>query len=330
MKIRSGQVKCPHPGTLLVLPVLALTACESIDGGRALPPAPMTISYPAPAQQAQQKTEPAPASQSAPAQATIYDGSSVLGEDAIVVRDTSPADYTARYYGFNEAGEPGNYASAASAYDSGTTLYSSQGDETGAFPTGGSAVTTYETVPASSYQESSAGGGTYVTADGSPYPELDENGFPVTSTTSYTEYETADYGDAYAGSYDEIPPVPSAGTGSYSGGGGSGMVAASRSARTAASGFNRSAADGLYAVHLASYRIEENARRGWSQLSGKYPGVLGGLSPQVSIVDLPGEGRFVRLIAGPYESRLSAARACDEIKARGDYCAILGFDGAPL
>lgn len=141
----------------------------------------------------------------------------------------------------------------------------------------------------------------YVTADGQPYPDYEvaspaasEQRF-VTAEAQYSTYETgyetveqSEYGSAY------------------------------EEAR---------AGDATYGVHLASYRVEANVYEGWQVLSQRYGAVLSGLVPRLSAVDIPEQGAFLRLKAGPFSSRGAAAQACRQIKAGGDYCAVMRFDG---
>ena len=54
------------------------------------------------------------------------------------------------------------------------------------------------------------------------------------------------------------------------------------------------------AVHLASYKSERDATRGWTQLKRAHRDLLGGLQSEVLQVNLgPGKGIFYRLLAGP-------------------------------
>ena len=85
----------------------------------------------------------------------------------------------------------------------------------------------------------------------------------------------------------------------------------------------------LYAVHLASYRLEANARDGWAQILATHGPLLRGAKPRLEAVDLGEKGLFVRLKAGPFD-RSSAESACASLKAAGLYCAIDKFNGRPL
>ena len=78
-----------------------------------------------------------------------------------------------------------------------------------------------------------------------------------------------------------------------------------------------------YGLHLASYRKEGNADRGWDLLRKRHEAELNGLEPTVRRVDLGAKGVFYRLIAGPVASKGEAERLCGSIKSRGkDYCRV--------
>ncbi|TVM32522.1 SPOR domain-containing protein [Oceanidesulfovibrio marinus] len=76
-----------------------------------------------------------------------------------------------------------------------------------------------------------------------------------------------------------------------------------------------------WGVHLASYKMEANARNGWAELTQATPGLLAGLVPYYSVVDIPGKGRFIRLIAGPLPSQQAADALRREFERHGVYAA---------
>jgi cell division septation protein DedD len=85
----------------------------------------------------------------------------------------------------------------------------------------------------------------------------------------------------------------------------------------------------LFAVHLASYRTEATARRGWDALSPQP--ALAGLEARVERVDLGAEkGEFLRLKAGPLPNRGEAERRCAALMAEGLYCAVETHSGKAL
>ena len=81
-----------------------------------------------------------------------------------------------------------------------------------------------------------------------------------------------------------------------------------------------------HAIHLASYRGEDTARRGWAELQGEYPS-LAGLEARLEGVDIPGQGHYLRLKAGPFDTPDAALSACGEIRARGAFCQPVDFTG---
>gem|GEM_PF-4437419 len=97
------------------------------------------------------------------------------------------------------------------------------------------------------------------------------------------------------------PPRPGFGSGGNGGSGGS----------------------GAYLLHLASYKSEAAARRGWEQLSRQAQGRLEGMSPVIREVDIPGRGHFVRVMAGPVSSAADGRERCQPLRAAGLYCAVM-------
>lgn len=73
-------------------------------------------------------------------------------------------------------------------------------------------------------------------------------------------------------------------------------------------------------VHLASYRREADAQKGWAELQRKF-GQLSTLSPHIERVNLGGsKGVFFRLKAGPLPSNGAAQDLCRQLKAKRQYC----------
>ena len=76
-------------------------------------------------------------------------------------------------------------------------------------------------------------------------------------------------------------------------------------------------------VHLASYRSEKAALRGWKTLKKRHGDLLGDLSPRVNEVDLgPGKGVYFRVEAGPISDQESAAELCKKLKSRKMFCTV--------
>lgn len=86
-----------------------------------------------------------------------------------------------------------------------------------------------------------------------------------------------------------------------------------------------------YGVHLASYRSRDGAVSGWRELSTRHAGLLDGLQPILSVLDM-GEfgGEFLRLKLGPVADEAAAAALCAELSAAGEYCVITDYSGEPL
>lgn len=79
------------------------------------------------------------------------------------------------------------------------------------------------------------------------------------------------------------------------------------------------AGDFSWGVHLASYRSEGNAVKGWQQLVRMHHAALNGRQHRIVPVDIPGKGRYLRLLVAPLESREAATALQNAIRARGGY-----------
>ncbi len=86
----------------------------------------------------------------------------------------------------------------------------------------------------------------------------------------------------------------------------------------------------LYGVHLASYRKMEEARAGWRQLQRQNPDELGLLEPRVEDVTVKDKGKFLRLIGGGFSAKDKAEALCSQLKAKGMFCSVAGFEGERL
>jgi hypothetical protein len=74
------------------------------------------------------------------------------------------------------------------------------------------------------------------------------------------------------------------------------------------------------AMHLASYKGERAAKRGWKILLGEYD-ELDPLSPLYVSVNVPGKGEMIRLYATGVEPA-EIAKICAALKAKKIYCAL--------
>jgi len=74
------------------------------------------------------------------------------------------------------------------------------------------------------------------------------------------------------------------------------------------------------AVHLASYRSQKDAERGWAQLRRAFNDDLGGLVSEISEVNLGDKGIFFRLKAGPLPDKAESKALCGRLKALRQFC----------
>jgi len=89
----------------------------------------------------------------------------------------------------------------------------------------------------------------------------------------------------------------------------------------------RAALTGQFALHLASYRLRDNAIIGWNELMAAVPGQLSDLRPGTSTFNKGADGQFVRLKAGPLASEADAEARCRAIQAAGRYCTVMAYEG---
>ncbi len=85
----------------------------------------------------------------------------------------------------------------------------------------------------------------------------------------------------------------------------------------------------LHAVHLASYRREDMAARGWAELREAHA-VLRDLDARLEHAHIPGQGDFLRLKAGPFDSADQAQALCRSLETAGQYCRAVDFTGQAL
>jgi hypothetical protein len=81
-----------------------------------------------------------------------------------------------------------------------------------------------------------------------------------------------------------------------------------------------------YALHLASVRSPVSATSEWQRLAEllELPPTIHQLEPQR--VERADEGVFYRVMGGPFATIEDALAVCRPIRARGDYCGIIGND----
>jgi tetratricopeptide (TPR) repeat protein len=79
-------------------------------------------------------------------------------------------------------------------------------------------------------------------------------------------------------------------------------------------------------VHIASFRSEKGAEKGWQLLQERHGELLGDLELNIREIDFgAGMGVFYRVQAGPLENEQAAQALCERLKLRGLYCAVAFF-----
>ena len=75
------------------------------------------------------------------------------------------------------------------------------------------------------------------------------------------------------------------------------------------------------AVHIASFRSQKDADRGWAQLRRAHRSLFANLKPEITRVNLGrGKGVFYRLVVGPLRTQADVQRVCRQLKSRRQYC----------
>lgn len=85
-----------------------------------------------------------------------------------------------------------------------------------------------------------------------------------------------------------------------------------------------------FALHLASYKYMRYLERGWLELRDQFPTLLGGTVPRATRFTTDDGTVYIRLKAGPFETKQQAYDLCYKLKAGQAYCALSQFDGSAL
>ncbi len=85
----------------------------------------------------------------------------------------------------------------------------------------------------------------------------------------------------------------------------------------------------LHGAHLTSYRETAHVEAGWRALQATLP-ALDGLSARVAPADLGERGVYLRLKAGPFDTREAAQAWCARAQAAGHWCQPVDFTGAAV
>jgi cell division protein FtsN len=75
-------------------------------------------------------------------------------------------------------------------------------------------------------------------------------------------------------------------------------------------------------LQLGSYPSEALANNAWTTFKEKHAAILGALSSDVQMANIPDRGTWYRLRAGPYTDRASAVAACEALRAEGGTCLV--------
>jgi cell division protein FtsN len=76
-------------------------------------------------------------------------------------------------------------------------------------------------------------------------------------------------------------------------------------------------------LQLGSYPSEALANNAWTTFRERHAAILGSLSSDVQVANIPDRGTWYRLRAGPYTDRASAVAACEALRSEGGTCLVL-------
>lgn len=93
----------------------------------------------------------------------------------------------------------------------------------------------------------------------------------------------------------------------------------------ASSGAKKADKTSFWAVQLLSLKDKNAVERAWPKVLKQNTALLIDLPHKVVEVDVPGKGKFYRLLAGKYKDRAEARRLCDKLKKRKQDCVTAPF-----
>jgi hypothetical protein len=88
------------------------------------------------------------------------------------------------------------------------------------------------------------------------------------------------------------------------------------------SGSRNGSSEGSF-VQLGSVTSYQKAKQFWTDVTGRYPEVLAGLSPDIVEADIPGKGIYYRVRVGPFDSD-EANAVCSRLKRLDGNCLVVG------
>jgi tetratricopeptide (TPR) repeat protein len=80
-----------------------------------------------------------------------------------------------------------------------------------------------------------------------------------------------------------------------------------------------------FAVHLASLRSAEDARKEWRRLQRAYPELLGDMSLAVEEIELGEQGVFHRVLALPFPNKATALDICVQLLSEKQFCQVVSY-----
>jgi hypothetical protein len=86
---------------------------------------------------------------------------------------------------------------------------------------------------------------------------------------------------------------------------------------------NNAMAGAAAVLQLGSYPDEASAMAAFATFRTRYPDIVGRLSSDVQVANIPNRGTFYRLRVGPYSDRASAIAACETLRTQGGNCLVL-------